>query len=101
MFPTKDKLNLLQKIPWYDNSEGWMSIYFNTFLKYFDKNLPSNLQSHINKENILIYSDKTNYPYLKILDRNINLKEKMIFIDLPYSYQNKNKILIFPKKCRD
>ena len=67
-----------------------MSIYFNTFLKYFDKNLPSNLQSHINKENILIYSDKTNYPYLKILDRNINLKEKMIFIDLPYSYQNKN-----------
>lgn len=97
----RDKLNLLQKIPWYDNSEGWMSIYFNTFLKYFDKNLPSNLQSHINKENILIYSDKTNYPYLKILDRNITLKEKMIFIDLPYSYQNKNKILIFPKKCRD
>ena len=96
----RDKIDLIQKIPWYENKKrSWMNKYYNTFLKYFDVNLINEIKESLQKNNIIIYTDRENYPTMNILDEEIDFKKEMNFIKLIYSYENKNKILIFPRHC--
>ncbi len=76
-----------------------MNKYYNTFLKYFDANLINEIKESLQKNNIIIYTDRENYPTMNILDEEIDFKKEMNFIKLIYSYENKNKILIFPRHC--
>ena len=57
------------------------------------------IKESLQKNNIIIYTDRENYPTMNILDEEIDFKKEMNFIKLIYSYENKNKILIFPRHC--
>ena len=98
----RENLIFNQLLPWYENIKGsWQNKYFNTMWKYFDKDYFDTIEDMIENNNVIIYSNLDNYPYLKFYDKEIYLKNNMSKIDLPYSYVNKNKILIFPKNCKD
>ena len=98
----RENLEFNQLLPWYENIKGgWQTKYFNTMWKYFDKEYFDVIEDLIESNNVIIYSNQDNYPNLKIYNKEINLKNNMSKIDLPYSYVNKNKILIFPKNCKD
>ncbi len=98
----RDSMQIVQKIPWFEHKKnGWMNRYFNTFLKYYDKDLSDKINLKLEKKNIIIYTDRENFPILKIRDKKIDFSDKMNFLYLPYSYENKSKILIFPKICKN
>ena len=98
----RDSIQVVQKIPWFEHKKnGWMNRYFNTFLKYYDKDLSDKINLKLEKKNIIIYTDRENFPILKIRDKKIDFSDKMNFLYLPYSYENKSKILIFPKICKN
>ena len=97
----RENLEFNQLLPWYENiKDGWQNKYFNTMWKYFDKKYFDIIEELIQNNNVIIYSNQDNYPNLKIYNKEIDLKNNMSKIDLPYSYVNKNKILIFPKNCK-
>ncbi len=98
----REKLIFNQLLPWYENIEGsWQSRYFNTMWRYFDKEYFEVVENMIENNDVIIYSSIENYPNLKFFNKEINLENKMSKIDLPYSYTNKNKILIIPKECKN
>jgi len=98
----RDSIKVVHRIPWFEHKKGsWMNKYYNTFLKYFDVNLLKNINEQIDKDSIIIYTDRENFPTLFIANKKLDFSNKMNFESLPYSYQNKNKIIIFPKKCNN
>ena len=98
----RDKLEFNQLLPWYENNEGsWQKNYYNTMWKYFDLEYFNTIENKIKKNDIIIYTSVKNYPIIKIYKKEINIRNSMKKIELPYSYEHKNKILIIPNKCKD
>lgn len=59
-------------------------------LKLINPNLQSNLKEKINKNNTII-----------VANLSYKVPKNYSYINLPYSYENKNKIILIPKKCKD
>ena len=98
----RDKLEFNQLLPWYENKpDSWQIKYFNTMWKYFDFEYFNIIKNKIKKNDIIIYTTMDNYPLLKIYNKEINLSNNMKKIDLPYTYEHKNRVLIIPNKCKD
>ena len=96
----RKKVNTEQILPWYDlNQKGWQNKYFTTMWKYFDTQTLKFLNKKINSKDIVIYTDKENYPNMYINKEFFKIEKNMKAIDLPYSYENKNKVLIIPNNC--
>lgn len=97
----RDNLEFNQLLPWYQNKEGnWNNKYFNSMWNYFDKEYFQITENLIEDNNVVIYTSLDNYPKLRLLDKKLDLTNKMLKIDLPYSYVHKNKILLIPKNCK-
>lgn len=79
-----------QYLPWYLNEN-----YYNTLMKYFNKNFQTKLKKNLINKNILVIINTHNS--LNFL-KKFNLENYKI-IQVPYSYQHKNLSLILPKKC--
>ena len=98
----RNNLDLEQLIPWYQNlSISSLNRYYDTLWRHFDPNYKENIISKINSSEIIIYTDRSNYPIINLGGQSLNLESKMNFIKLPYSYQNKDKIILFPKNCNN
>ena len=69
--------------------------------KYFDLEYFNTIENKIKKNDIIIYTSVKNYPIIKIYNKEVNVNNNMKKIELPYSYEHKNKILIIPNKCKD
>lgn len=96
----RNNLNFDQLLPWYENkSDGSLNRYYDTLWKNFDSKRLNDISSKINSRELMIYTDKANFPIINIGGENMNIQYKMDFVNLPYSYVHKNKILLFPKNC--
>ena len=97
----RKKINIEQILPWYDlKQNGWQNKYFSTMWRYFDTQTLKFLNKKINNEDIVIYTDKENYPNIFLNNEFLKIEQNMKAIDLPYSYENKNKVLIIPNNCK-
>ena len=75
----RENLIFNQLLPWYENIKGsWQNKYFNTMWKYFDKDYFDTIEDMIENNNVIIYSNLDNYPYLKFYDKEIYLKNNMV-----------------------
>lgn len=59
-------------------------------LELINPNLESNLQNKINKNSTII-----------VADLSYKVPKNYSYINLPYSYENKYKIILIPKKCKN
>jgi len=91
-----------QLLPWYENKDkGWQNSYHDNFWEHFDKNYFNIIEEEIEKNNLIIYTSRQNYPYLRTTHGKKYIKTKMNFLELPYSYENKNKIILIPNTCKN
>ena len=92
-----DHLNSFQKIPGY--SETTLKNYYDSMNTYFDSNIENIMTEKITKKNIiLIREDYKNYSIV-ISKNKINLND-FYFKNLPFSYNNKKKLLYIPNNCK-
>ena len=85
-----------QIIPGYNEKNLFK--YYNGLISPIDKNFYSRMLKNISNENTIIIRDKIYDNYLNILNKKIDLKNYK-YIELPYSYDSKFKIIYIPKKC--
>ena len=96
----RNNIDFNQLLPWYENkSDGGLNKYYDTLWKIFDGKKLSNISSKINSGEMMIYTDEVNFPIINLGGKNINIQDKMNYVNLPYSFQHKNRILLFPKRC--
>ena len=96
----RNNVDFNQLLPWYENkSDGGLNKYYDTLWKNFDGKKLSNISSKINSGEMMIYTDEVNFPIINLGGKNINIQDKMNYVNLPYSFQHKNRILLFPKRC--
>ena len=89
-----------QKLPWFENKDkSYMNKFYNAFFNKFDSNFYLRTQDRIKKNNIIIIANKENFPLIEIQGHKILLNNNMKYIDIPYSYNHKKKIIIFPTDC--
>jgi hypothetical protein len=89
-----------QKLPWYENKDkGYMNKYYNSFFNKFDNNFYLRTQDRIKNNEIIMTANKENFPTIEIQGQKIKLENKMKFIDIPYSYNHKKKIILIPNNC--
>ena len=60
--------------------------------------IANSLKSNVNKNNILIIRENLEKDYLKIQNDEISLKTYQS-LELPFSYNNKQKKIFIPKNC--
>lgn len=84
-----------QIIPGYD--ETYLKKYYDAYTK-IDKNFYSNILIDIKKQNTIFIREDLKYTNLYIQDHEINIDDYS-FIELPYSFDNKKKIIFIPKEC--
>jgi len=95
-----DQFIIDQKIPWYEFKDRYyMNNYYSIMAKYFDTNLFENIKNRIATKNIIIIANRENYPEMKIDNKYLQFSNNMNFVNLPYSKQTQNMILIYPKNC--
>jgi hypothetical protein len=98
----RNNLDFNQLLPWYENkSDGELNRYYDTLWKSFDSKKLNNISSQIDSKKLMIYTDEVNFPIINLGGKNINIQDKMNFVSLPYSYEHKNRILLFPKNCNN
>jgi hypothetical protein len=89
-----------QKLPWFENKDqGYMNKFYNAFFNKFDNTFYIRIQEQIRNNNIVIVANKENFPIIEIQGHKIFLGTNMKYIDIPYSYNHKKKIIIFPSNC--
>ena len=89
-----------QKIPWFENiDKSYMNKFYNAFSNKFDENFYLRIQNRIKKNNIILTANRENFPIIEVQGNKIQLDNDMKYIDIPYSYEHKKKIIIFPKNC--
>jgi hypothetical protein len=89
-----------QKLPWFENKDkSYTNQYFNAFFNKFDSNFYLRTQDRIKKNNIIIIANKENFPLIEVQGHKILLSNNMKYIDIPYSYNQKKKIIILPADC--
>ena len=91
-----DYLNLFQKIPGY--SETTLKDYYDSINNIFDDQIEKKLISEIDKKNVILIRENYNNNFLKINNLEIDLKN-YYSIKLPFSYNNKQKLLYIPNNC--
>jgi len=91
-----------QKIPWYENNNyNAGSIFYDSFFILFEKNFEQRLLKHIKNNQIIILANQQNFPKINVLNNVIRFNDySMSYIDIPYSYYNKKKIIIIPNNCK-
>ena len=98
----RNNLDFNQLLPWYENkSDGELNRYYDMLWKSFDSKKLNNISSQIDSKKLMIYTDEVNFPIINLGGKNINIQDKMNFVSLPYSYEHKNRILLFPKNCNN
>ena len=96
----RNNVSFNQLLPWYENkSDGGLNRYYDTLWKKFDGKKLNNISSKINSGELMIYTDEVNFPIINLGGKNMNIQDKMNYVNLPYSLQHKNRILLFPKNC--
>ena len=95
-FLASDFLKLIQKIP--GNSESLLKNYYDSLNNVFDTDLEKKLTSNIDKGKIVFVRENYKNNYLKIKKIQINLND-YYFKELPFSYNNKKKLLYIPNNC--
>lgn len=89
-----------QKIPWFENNHRkHMNGYYNTLFNHYDNNFNIRIVNKLETKNLIIVTDRENYPIIYIQNHTIKLDEQMDYIKIPYSYHHKNKIIAYPKNC--
>ena len=91
-----EKFTSIQKIPGY--SEGSLKSYYDSLNAVYDVTIANSLKSNVNKNNILIIRENLEKDYLKIQNDEISLKTYQS-LELPFSYNNKQKKIFIPKNC--
>lgn len=95
-FMSTDYFMLFQKIPGY--SETSLKNYYDSLNHYYDKFIGKKLNSKVSERNIIILRENYSTNYLRIDSFKINLKNYYIK-NLPFSYNNKKKLLYIPNDC--
>ena len=88
--------NTFQKIPGYN--ESITKKYYDSLINVFDDQIDQTLKLEIKNNNVIIIRDENDYDYLKIKNSKINLNN-YYKKNLPFSYNNKKKILLIPIRC--
>ena len=89
-----------QLLPWYENKDkGWQNVYYNALWSHFDPEEFNVIINNLEKNNTILIASRENFPFLRLNNKKIRIDDKMYFINLPYSYQHKNKVIILPKNC--
>ena len=91
-----DYLNSFQKIPGY--SETTLKNYYDSMNTYFDSNIKNLMIEKIAKKNIVLMREDYNNSSIAIGKTKINL-DNFYFKNLPFSYNNKKKLLYIPDNC--
>ena len=95
-FISSDYFKLIQKIPGY--SETSLKKYYDSLNYYYDNSIGKKLNSKVSERNIIILRENNSTNYLGINSFRINL-ENYYIINLPFSYNNKQKLLYIPNDC--
>ena len=85
-----------QKVPGY--SETKLNVYYNKILKTYDKKFYEKIKNNVINEDLIFIRENKDKPYLKILNKKIDIKN-FYFIDLPFSFDQKKKKIYIPKRC--
>ena len=97
-----DYFNLNQKMPGYSekwvNNKNSLKHYYDSYIKKIDKRFYFNLKESIKIKNTFFIRQNINNNFISVLDKKIFLDD-YYFIDLNYSYYNKQKKLYIPKTC--
>jgi len=95
-FLTSDYLDSIQKVPGY--SESILKNYYDSINNIFDASLENKINQNIEQEKIILIRENLNTNYIKINNTKIKLKNYYHF-ELPFSYNNKKKLIDIPKTC--
>tara|TARA_B100001250_G_C19576896_1_gene690193 strand:- start:154 stop:822 length:669 start_codon:yes stop_codon:yes gene_type:complete len=85
-----------QKMPGYD--EQFLKNYYDHFIQGIDKEFVKNFKTKIFNKNTIFIREKFIEKKLNLNENIIDLEE-YIFLDLPYSFNNKKKRIYIPKSC--
>ena len=79
-----------QYLYWYKNED-----YYNILYQHYEKNIHNQFKDIKKNNNLIIFFDTRNEFFIR---ENLNIKN-FAKVELPYSYQQKRKIILIPKKC--
>ena len=88
----KKYFKTFQVLPFYNSKDAIL-------VKYFDKNFATNLQKSIKKKEVMIITDLHNQNYTKFGGKKIFFSGYKIYKKLPFTYMQKNKIILTPTEC--